>query len=127
MNVDEKFKQLKVLASNYGYSFSYSSYHYYDKIKTGSAVDHGRKMIITMPKITEREIIGVCHELGHIKDRLKTNKRRNRKNKYIRIYEEVLAWMYAIPYLIKFKTPFLLTVHSIYFSLLSYMKCRRRK
>jgi hypothetical protein len=126
-DVNACFQELKTLAQSYGYSISFTTTYFNRKIQTGSAVDHGRKTIHTMPRITEREIIGVCHEIGHIKDRLKTNKKRNRHNKLIRMYEEVLAWGYAIPLLVKFRTPFLLTIHSIYFSMLSHLKFVKKR
>ncbi|MGM7720547.1 hypothetical protein [Metabacillus sp. Hm71] len=121
-DVYDCFEKLNRVTNNYGYSISFSTAYYNRKIQTGSAVDHGRKVIITMPIITEREIIGICHEIGHIKDRVKTGKKRNRKNKLIRMYEEIIAWIYAIPLLIRFRTPARMTIHSIYFSLLSHLR-----
>jgi hypothetical protein len=124
--VEVSFQSLKNIASEYGYSLVFSTTYYNSKIKSGSAVDHGRKVLITMPRITEREIIGICHEIGHIIDRQKNDKKRNRNIKIIRMYEEILAWLYAIPYLIRFKTPLYLTIHSIYFALHSHFKYKRK-
>lgn len=120
--VNESYENLKQLINSYGYTISFSTIYFNSKIQTGSAVDHGRKTVITMPRITEREIIGLCHELGHIIDRRNTGKKRNRNKKSIKLYEEILAWVYAIPLLIKLKTSLRMTLHSIYYSLLSYLK-----
>lgn len=122
MKTESKFNQLKNIIQNYGYSISFSTVYFNRKIQTGNAVDHGRKLVITMPRITEREIIGICHEIGHIKDRERFGRKRDRNKKYIRMYEEILAWGYAIPLLIKFRTPLKLTIHNIYYSLLSHWK-----
>lgn len=127
MKVNESFDNLKRIIYNYGYSISFSTAYYNSKLQTGNVVDHGRKTVITMPRTTEREIIGICHEIGHIIDRNKTGKKRNRNNKLIRMYEEVLAWVYAIPLLIKFRTPLNMTLHSIYFSLVSHLKYKRKR
>ncbi|MGM7720590.1 hypothetical protein [uncultured Metabacillus sp.] len=125
--INSSFQELKEIIQKYGYSITFSTAYFNRKIQTGSAVDHGRKTVITMPRITEREIIGVCHEIGHIIDRQKTGKKRDRSNKLIRMYEEIIAWLYAIPILIKFKTPLKLTIHNIFFSLLSHLEYKKKR
>lgn len=126
-DVNASFQELKTIVQSFGYSITFTTTYFNRKIQTGSAVDHGRKTILTMPRITEREIIGICHEIGHIKDRVKTNKKRNRSKKAVRMYEELLAWFYAIPLLVKFRTPYRITIHSICFSLLSHIKTKSRR